>query len=66
MRGQLLTERFEYEPYWEKPSLFLLSHLGRGLKKQVVIFAEGPGESHVDSAAASQDGFNSKKYGNNF
>ena len=32
-------------------------HLGSGLKKQVVIFAEGPGDSHVDSAAASQDGF---------
>jgi len=26
-----------------------------GLKKQVAIFVEGPGDFHVDSAAASQD-----------
>jgi hypothetical protein len=32
-------------------------HLGSGLKKQVVIFAEWPRESQVDSAAANQDGF---------
>jgi hypothetical protein len=28
-----------------------------GLKKQVAIFVEGPGDSQVDSAAASQDDF---------
>ena len=28
------------------------------LKKQVALFVEGPGDSQVDSAAASQDGFN--------
>ena len=28
-----------------------------GLKKQVVIFVEGTGDSQVDSEAASQDGF---------
>ncbi len=32
-----------------------------GLKKQVAIFVEGPGDSQVDSAAASQDGFIKQK-----
>ena len=32
-------------------------HLGSGLEKRIAIFVESRGESQVDSAAASQDGF---------
>jgi len=41
-----------------KPSLGInMVILVVGLKKQVAIFVEGPGDSQVDSAAASQDDF---------